>query len=69
LTEIACVVEADDALGECCLWGPATRRARYLDILKPRPQSVRPGKRPAPGHPLPGKNCGCAALPEAAFGG
>ena len=62
MTEIACVVEAHDALGECCLWCPATRRLWWLDIRKPCLQSYDPLSREHRVYPLPGQNCGCAAL-------
>jgi len=62
MTEIACVVEAHDALGECCLWCPATRRVWWLDILKPCLQSFDPASGEHRATPLPGQNCGCAAL-------
>ena len=39
MTEIACVVEAHDALGESCFWCPVTCRIWWLDILKPSLQS------------------------------
>ena len=44
MTEIACVVEAHDALGECCLWCPTTRRVWWLDIQKPMPAILRSGR-------------------------
>ena len=62
MTEIACVVEAHDALGECCLWCPTTRRVWWLDIQKPCLQSYDPVSREHRVYPLPGKHCGCAAL-------
>jgi sugar lactone lactonase YvrE len=62
MTEIACVVEAHDALGECCLWCPTTRRVWWLDIQKPALQSYDPVTREHRVYPLPGKHCGCAAL-------
>ena len=62
MTEIACVVEAHDALGECCLWCPVTRRVWWLDIQKPCLQSYDPASREHRVYPLPGKHCGCAAL-------
>ena len=62
MTEIACVIEAHDALGECCLWCPATRRVWWLDIQKPALQSYDPATREHRVYPLPGKHCGCAAL-------
>ena len=30
MTEIACVVDAHNALGECCLWCPVTRRLWWI---------------------------------------
>ena len=62
MTEIAGVVEARDALGECCLWCPTTRRVWWLDIQKPTLQSYDPVTREHRVYPLPGKHCGCAAL-------
>jgi sugar lactone lactonase YvrE len=62
MTEIACVVEAYDALGECCLWCPTTRRVWWLDIPRPCLQSYDPVSREHRVYPLPGKYCGCAAL-------
>ena len=62
MTEIACVVDAYDALGECCLWCPTTRRVWWLDILKPCLQSL--STRSSGEHqvyPLPGKT---AAAPR-----
>ena len=45
MTDIACVVESHDALGESCLWCPATRKVWWLDILKPCLQSFDPATR------------------------
>ena len=59
MTEIACVVEAHDALGECCLWCPITRRVWWLDILKPCLQCFDPVRREHQVYPLPGRLCGC----------
>jgi sugar lactone lactonase YvrE len=62
MTEIACVVEANDSLGECCLWCPATKLLWWLDIQKPCLQSYDPVSRAHRVYPLPGRYCGCAAL-------
>ena len=62
MTDIACVVEARDALGESCLWCPATRRVWWLDILKPCLQSFEPATGEHRVYPLPGRNCGNASL-------
>jgi sugar lactone lactonase YvrE len=62
MTEIACVVAAHDALGESCLWCPATRRVWWLDILRPCLQSFDPVSRDHRVYPLPCRNCGCVAL-------
>jgi len=62
MTETACVVDAHDALGECCLWCPVTRRLWWVDILKPCLQSYDPANCEHRAYPLPGKYCGCAAL-------
>jgi sugar lactone lactonase YvrE len=62
MTEIACVVQAHDALGESCLWCPATRKVWWLDILKPALQSFDPVTREHRVYPLPGRSCGNAAL-------
>ena len=62
MTEIACVVDAHDSLGECCLWCPTTRRVWWLDIQKPALQSYDPVTREHQVYPLPGRHCGCAAL-------
>jgi sugar lactone lactonase YvrE len=58
MIEIACVVDASDALGECCLWCPVTRRVWWLDILKPCLQSYDPITREHRVYPLPGKHAG-----------
>jgi sugar lactone lactonase YvrE len=62
MIEIACAVEAHDALGECCLWCPVTRRLWWLDIRKPCLQSYDPASGEHRVYPLPGRFCGCAAL-------
>ena len=62
MTEIACVVDAYDALGECCLWCPVTRQVWWLDIQRPSLQSYDPLTKEHRVHPLPGRYCGCAAL-------
>lgn len=62
MTEIACVVQSRDALGESCIWCPATGRVWWLDILKPCLQSFEPATGSHRIYPLPGPNCGCAAL-------
>ena len=62
MTEIACVVEARDALGECCLWCPVTKRVWWLDIRRPCLQSYDPVGRQHQVYQLPGRHCGCAAL-------
>ena len=56
MTEITRTVEAHDALGESCLWCPATRRVWWLDILKPCLQSFDPVSREHRVYPLPGRN-------------
>ena len=63
MTEIACVVEAHDALGECCLWCPTTRRVWWLDIQKPCLQSYDPvsrstGSIPCPASTAAARRCG-----------
>lgn len=60
MVEIA--VEAGDQLGECPLWCPRTRLLWWLDILRPALQSFDPKTKQHQIYPLPGKNCGCAAL-------
>lgn len=67
MTEIACVVETHDALGESCFWCPMTRRVWWLDILKPCLQSFDPVSGDHQVYPLPGRNCGCA-VPHASGG-
>jgi sugar lactone lactonase YvrE len=62
MTDIACVVDAHDALGECCLWCPVTKRVWWLDIRRPCLQSYDPVSRQHQVYPLPGRHCGCAAL-------
>jgi sugar lactone lactonase YvrE len=62
MTEIACVVEAHDALGESCIWCPTSRCVWWLDISRPSLQSYDPLTREHRVRPLPGRNCGCAAL-------
>jgi sugar lactone lactonase YvrE len=62
MTDIACVVPSGDALGESVLWCPRTRRVWWLDILKPCLQSFDPASGKHQVYPLPGSNCGCAAL-------
>jgi sugar lactone lactonase YvrE len=56
------VVKAGDQLGECPLWCPRTGLLWWLDILKPALQSFNPRTTQHRVYPLPGKNCGCAAL-------
>jgi len=62
MPEMACVVSAQDSLGECVLWCPRTRKVWWLDILKPCLQSFDPASGEHKVYPLPGPNCGCAAL-------
>jgi sugar lactone lactonase YvrE len=62
MTDIACVVEARNTLGECCLWCPATKRLWWIDIQRPCLQSYDPASRAHRVYPLPGRFCGCAAL-------
>src|ERR1700759_5405060 len=62
MTEITCVVDAYDSLGECCLWCPTTKRVWWLDINRPSLQSYNPATREHRVYPLPGRHCGCAAL-------
>lgn len=62
MTEIACVVEAHDALGEGCVWCPVTKQVWWLDIRKPCLQSYDPVSRDHRVYPLPGQHCGCVAL-------
>jgi sugar lactone lactonase YvrE len=62
MTRIAAAVEAHDALGECCLWCPATQRLWWIDIQKPCLQSYDPVHGEHRVFPLPGRFCGCAAL-------
>lgn len=56
------VVKAGDQLGECPLWDFRTALLWWLDILKPALQSFDPKSGQHRVYPLPGKNCGCAAL-------
>jgi sugar lactone lactonase YvrE len=60
MLEIA--VKAGDQLGECPLWCPRTKLLWWLDILKPALQSFDPKTQQHRVYPLPGRNCGCAAL-------
>jgi sugar lactone lactonase YvrE len=62
MPDIACVVSSQDSLGECVLWCPRTRKVWWLDILKPCLQSFDPVSGAHTVYPLPGPNCGCAAL-------
>jgi sugar lactone lactonase YvrE len=62
MTEIACVVDGYDALGECCVWCPDTRKVWWLDILRPCVQSYDPANREHRVYPLSGTHCGCLAL-------
>jgi sugar lactone lactonase YvrE len=62
MPEVACVVQAHDSLGECCLWCPRTRLLWWLDINKPCLQSFDPVSRQHKVYPLPGRKCGCAGL-------
>jgi sugar lactone lactonase YvrE len=62
MAAIACVVEAQDALGESCIWCPVTRRVWWLDILAPRLQSFDPKTGEHRVYALPGRNCGNASL-------
>src|SRR6185312_11248030 len=62
MTDIACMVDAYDALGECCLWCPATKRVWWVDIHGPFLQSYDPVSRHHQVYPLPGRYCGCIAL-------
>jgi sugar lactone lactonase YvrE len=62
MTDITCVVDAYDSLGECCLWCPNTRRVWWLDINEPCLQSYDPATGAHQVYPLPGRHCGCAAL-------
>ena len=58
MTKIVCAVEAHDALGECCLWCPASRLVWWLDIRKPCLQSYDPASRKHRIYPLPGRPSG-----------
>jgi sugar lactone lactonase YvrE len=62
MTEIVCAVQAQDTLGESCLWCPTTKRIWWLDIAKPSLQSYDPISREHLVHALPGPHCGCVAL-------
>ncbi len=62
MTDIACVVQSQDSLGESVIWCPRTRKVWWLDILKPCLQSFDPASGAHQVYPLPGPNCGCAAL-------
>jgi sugar lactone lactonase YvrE len=62
MTDIACVVEAHDTLGESCIWCPVARRVWWLDILRPCLQSFEPASGRHQVYPLPGRTCGNAAL-------
>lgn len=62
MTDIACVVQSGDSLGESVIWCPRTRKVWWLDILKPCLQSFDPASGAHQVYPLPGPNCGCAAL-------
>jgi sugar lactone lactonase YvrE len=56
------VVRSNDQLGECPLWDRRSGLVWWLDILKPAVQSYDPRTRRHRVYPLPGRNCGCAAL-------
>jgi len=60
MIEAACVVDARDALGECCLWCPATQKIWWVDVLRPCLQSFEPATGAHRVYPLPGRFCGCA---------
>ena len=62
MTDIACVVQSGDSLGESVIWCPRTRKVWWLDILKPCLQSFDPASGAHQVYPLPGPNYGCAAL-------
>ena len=62
MTDIACVVKSQDSLGESVLWCHRTNKVWWLDILKPCLQSFDPATKQHRVYPLPGPNCGCAAL-------
>ena len=62
MTEIACVVDGYDALGEACVWCPVTRLLWWVDILRPCLQSYDPANRQHRIYPLPGRYIGCAVL-------
>jgi sugar lactone lactonase YvrE len=62
MADIACVVDAHDALGEGCLWCPVSHKLWWLNIQGPSLQSYDPATRQHRVYPLPGRFCGCAAL-------
>src|SRR5688572_29220660 len=62
MADIACVVQSRDSLGESVIWCPRTGKVWWLDILKPCLQSFDPVSGAHKVYPLPGGNCGCAAL-------
>jgi sugar lactone lactonase YvrE len=62
MTDIASVVQSQDSLGESVVWCPRSRKVWWLDILKPCLQSYDPATGAHKVYPLPGPNCGCAAL-------
>ncbi len=62
MTDIACAVEARDALGESPIWCSRTGLLWWLDILKPCLQSFDPLTGRHQVHPLPGRTCGNLAL-------
>jgi sugar lactone lactonase YvrE len=59
MTDIACAVEAHDALGESCLWCPSTGKVWWLDIRKPCLQSYDPATSEHRVVLLNGRDCGC----------
>lgn len=60
MVEVA--VKSNDQLGECPLWDPRSGLLWWLDILRPALQSYDPRTGNHRIYPLPGGNCGCAAL-------
>ena len=62
MADIACVVQSGNSLGESVIWCSRTRKVWWLDILKPCLQSFDPASGAHKVYPLPGPNCGCAAL-------
>lgn len=62
MSDLRCVVRSGDSLGESAIWCPTTRKVWWLDILKPSLQSFDPASGAHKVYPLPGSNCGCAAL-------